>query len=92
MAATKTIRRWRAGMDVRDDVDYCANLETLSAGSVRRNFNPYLDVSWDSPEFRVTENDPRWVLAKSDPIGMSAWYQAQPLEKRIAIGMWRQAN
>ncbi len=92
MAATKTIRRWRAGMDVRDDVDYCANLETLSAGSVRRNFNPYLDVSWDSPEFRVTENDPRWVLAKSDPIGMSAWYQAQPLEKQIAIGMWRQAN
>ena len=92
MAATKTIRRWRAGMDVRDDVDYCANLETLSAGSVRRNFNPYLDVSWDSPEFRVTENDPRWVLAESDPIGMSAWYQAQPLEKQIAIGMWRQAN
>ncbi len=93
MALTKAVRRWRDGMRVSGDADYCTRLETLSSGSVRRNFNPYLDIPWDSPEFKVTENDPRWVLAaESDPIGSSPWYQAQPLEKQIAIGMWRQAN
>lgn len=79
-------------MDVSNDVQYREKLEALSAGSVRRNFNPYLDIDWESPEFAVVENDERWVLADSDPIGMSSWYKAQPLETQIAIGMWRQAN
>lgn len=93
MALTKAVRRWRDGMQVSGDTEYCTRLENLSGGSVRRNFNPYLDIPWDSPEFEVTENDPRWVLAaESDPIGSSPWYQALPLEKQIAIGMWRQAN
>lgn len=92
MPVTKAVRRWRDRMEVGDDADYCARLETLSAGSVHRNFNPYLDIPWDSPEFTVTTNDPRWVLSKSDPMGGNPWYQAQPLEKQIAIGMWRQAN
>ena len=42
--------------------------------------------------FTVTENDPRWVLSTSDPLGSHPWYQSQPLDKRVAIGMWRQAN
>ncbi len=64
MAFAKAVSRWRDGMNVRDDAKYCTRLETLSAGSVRRNFNPYLDIPWDSPEFQVIENDPRWVLAE----------------------------
>ena len=48
MALTKAVRRWRDGMQVSHDADYCTRLETLSAGSVRRNFNPYLDIPWDS--------------------------------------------
>ena len=42
--------------------------------------------------FTVTNNDPRWVLSAIDPLGSHPWYQAQPLDKRMAIGMWRQAN
>jgi hypothetical protein len=59
---------------------------------VRRNFNPYTDIDWDAPEFAVTDNDIRWVLPATDPLGRHPWYQAQPLDKQIAIGMWRQAN
>ena len=67
-------------------------LTTLSEGSVRRNFNPYTDIDWDSPEFAVVENDQRWVLPATDPLGGHPWYQAQSAERQIEIGMWRQAN
>jgi len=56
-------------MEVRDDAEYVDMLTTLSEGSVRRNFNPYTDIDWDSPEFAVIPNDTRWVLPATDPLG-----------------------
>jgi hypothetical protein len=91
-AKTKIIRRWRKNMDVIDDTAYVDTLTTLSEGSVRRNFNPYTDIDWNSPEFDVVENDERWILPGTDPIGQHAWYQSQSKERQIEIGMWRQAN
>jgi hypothetical protein len=91
-ARTKIIRRWRRNMDVQDDLKYVEMLNTLSEGSVRRNFNPYTDIDWDSPEFEVIDNDPRWILPKTDPLGRHPWYQAQSQDRQIEIGMWRQAN
>ena len=67
-------------------------LATLSASSIRRQFNPYTDIDWDAPEFSVTPNDPRWVLSGTDPLGRHPSYKVQSLEKQIAVGMWRQAN
>ena len=90
--ARKTIRRWRRNMDVLDDTEYVDTLTTLSEGSVRRNFNPYTDIDWDSPEFAVVPNDERWILPSTDPFGRHPWYQAQSKERQIEIGMWRQAN
>ena len=91
-AQMRIVKPWKRGMDVADDSDYIDMLSTLAEGSVRRNFNPYTDIEWDAPEFSVTPNDPRWVLPATDPLGRHKWYRAQPLEKQIAIGMWRQAN
>ena len=92
MARTRMVKRWRRNMDVLDDTEYVDMLTTLSEGSVRRNFNPYTDIDWDSPEFAVIDNDQRWILPATDPLGRHPWYQAQPLERQIEIGMWRQAN
>ncbi|HEY7052834.1 MAG TPA: diiron oxygenase [Mycobacterium sp.] len=92
MALTRAAKRWKRNMDVGDDAQYVDTLTMLSEGSVRRNFNPYTDIAWDAPESAVTENDPRWVLSPTDPLGRHPWYQAQPLQKQIAIGMWRQSN
>ena len=92
MARTKMITRWRRNMDVTDDAGYVDMLTTLSEGSVRRNFNPYTDIDWNSPEFAVVDNDERWILPGTDPIGQHAWYQSQSKERQIEIGMWRQAN
>jgi P-aminobenzoate N-oxygenase AurF len=92
MARTRMIRRWRRNMDVLGDQAYVEKLATLSEGSVRRNFNPYVDIAWDSPEFAVVPSDPRWILPDTDPLGGHPWYQAQSRERQIQIGMWRQAN
>ncbi|AUH69771.1 MULTISPECIES: AurF N-oxygenase family protein [Gordonia] len=73
--------------------DYQQVLEDLSTASVRRNFDPYIDIDWDAPHMAVIPNDPRWILSyKVDPIGRHPWYQSLPKEKQIKIGMWRQAN
>lgn len=92
MARTKIIKRWRRNMDVLDDTAYVEKLNTLSEGSVRRNFNPYTDIDWDSPEFAVVPGDERWILPATDPIGQHPWYQSQSTERQIEIGMWRQSN
>ena len=67
-------------------------LQTLSEGSVRLSFNAFLDIGWDDPSFTVDPTDPRWVLPSADPLGNHPWYQALPLERRIEIGLARQAN
>jgi len=92
VAWTRMVKRWRRNMDVSDDPEYVATLASLSEASVRRHFNPYTDIDWDAPEFAVSKNDPRWVLSATDPLGRHPWYQAQPLEKQIEIGLWCQAN
>ena len=92
MARTAIVNRWRRNMEVSDDAEYVDMLTTLSEGSVRRNFNPYTDIDWDSPEFAVIDNDERWILPGTDPFGRHPWYQSQTIERQIEIGMWRQAN
>jgi hypothetical protein len=86
------MRHWQRNMEVRDDVEYVAMLSTLSEASVRHSFNPHTDIDWHAPEFAVTSDDPRWILPATDLIGRHPWYLAQPQERQIAIGMWRQAN
>ncbi|WP_137808885.1 MULTISPECIES: diiron oxygenase [unclassified Gordonia (in: high G+C Gram-positive bacteria)] len=75
------------------DHDFAQVLDDLSAASVHRNFDPYVDIDWDAPDMAIVENDPRWILSyEVDPIGRHPWYQQLPQEKQIEIGMWRQAN
>ena len=88
----RMVKLWKRSMDVSDDSQYVETLATLSASCVRRQFNPYTDIEWEATEFAVTPNDPRWVLSRTDPLGRHRWYKGQPLEKQIAIGMWRHAN
>lgn len=92
LIATFMIRRWKHNMDVSGDAHYVETLAMLSEGSVRRHFNPYTDIDWDAPDFSVTGDDPRWVVSATEPLGRHPWYLAQPLDKQIAIGMWRAAN
>ncbi|MFI9400627.1 diiron oxygenase [Nocardia sp. NPDC052316] len=72
---------------------YAGILTTLSEGSVNKHFDPYTEIDWEAPEWAVTPNDPRWILPPdSDPLGAHPWYLALPEQRKIEIGMWRQAN
>ncbi|RJQ81181.1 diiron oxygenase [Pseudonocardiaceae bacterium YIM PH 21723] len=72
--------------------DYETELQTLSEGSVNLHFDPFVDIDWDSPEFAILKDDPRWVLPANDPLANTPWYQSLPQDKQIAVGQWRQAN
>lgn len=74
------------------DAEYREVLQRLSQASVDRKFDAFADIDWDHPDFAVVENDERWILPAIDPLGGSAWYRSQPVEKQIEMGMWRQAN
>ncbi len=77
----------------RRDEAYEAMLQTLSEGSVHVHFDPYEDIPWDAPDMAIDPQDPRWVLSPVlDPLGATDWYQAQPLDRQIAIGRWRMMN
>ena len=67
------VKRWSRNMDVGDDTRYAQMLTTLSEASVRRNFDPYVDINWDTKEFAVTEDDPRWVLSASSTARAWKW-------------------
>ena len=72
--------------------EYHDTLRGLSQASAERYFNAFVDIDWSDPDFEVRPDDERWVLPEIDAIGGSDWYKAQPLEKQIAIGQYRQAN
>lgn len=79
-------------VDVTDE-QYAEILQGLSQASVDRHFDAFIDIDWDSPEFQVLPDDPRWVLPSDvDPLGAHPWYQSQSLARQIQIGQWRQAN
>ncbi|MFE3225313.1 diiron oxygenase [Nocardia sp. NPDC059228] len=72
---------------------YAEKLMLLSQGSVDKNFDPFTDIDWDHPDFVVTTDDKRWILPVSgDMFARHPWYQAQSEARKIAIGLWRQAN
>ncbi|GGK65245.1 AurF N-oxygenase family protein [Nocardia camponoti] len=75
-----------------DPASYDEILNALSEGSVNRHFDPYVDIDWESPEFAIIANDPRWILPREEPLGRHPWYLAQPVERQIQMGMWRQAS
>lgn len=73
--------------------EYADVLHGLSEASTARHFDAFLDIEWDSADFQIDKADARWVLpANVDPLGAHPWYLAQPLERQIEIGLWRQAN
>ncbi|MFI5782141.1 diiron oxygenase [Nocardia sp. NPDC051570] len=73
--------------------EYAQKLMLLSEGSVNKHFDPFEDIDWDDPDFAADAGEERWVLPVSgDTLGRHPWYQAQPLERKIAIGKYRQAN
>jgi hypothetical protein len=67
--------------------EYEALIRRLSRQSVVKHFDAYADIDWDSDEFRIDPDDPRWQLGEDDVLGATAWYQAQAAGIRSRIGL-----
>jgi hypothetical protein len=61
----------------------------LSEQSLVKRYDAYNDIAWDDPAFAIDVDDPRWVLADTDPLGASEWYRRQPDDVRAHIGLYR---
>jgi len=59
----------------------------LSRQSVVKHFDAYADIDWDSAEFHIDPDDPRWELSADDVLGATAWYRNQPPAVRARIGL-----
>ena len=59
----------------------------LSHQSVVKHFDAYADIAWDTEEFRIDPDDPRWEQGVDEELRASAWYQAQPAGVRSRLGL-----
>lgn len=89
---TATADRTAETLPDTEGLSFQDTLNVLSEASVHQHFDAFLDIAWDSPEFEVDPNDPRWVLPKIDTLGGTEWYQSLPLERQLEIGRYRYAN
>lgn len=71
----------------RERETYPALVRRLSHQSVLKHFDAYGDIAWDSEEFRIDHDDPRWQLPPDETLGATSWYLAQPQSVRSRLGL-----
>ena len=77
---------------VSDRRAYAVVLDRLSKASVDRHWEPYIDIPWNDPGYRIDPDDRRWTLTDTDRLDAHPWYKAQPPEIQSRIGLWRVAT
>lgn len=71
---------------------YVAHVERLSRQSVEKNFDPYVDIAWDSPEFAIDVADPRWATMAAEIFGDTAWFRGLAPAEQSRLGLFRIAS
>lgn len=75
------------GPATRPKESYDALLRRLSELSVRKYFDPYLDIDWQAPENAIDPADPRFCIDEDSPLARTAWYRALDAESRARFGL-----
>jgi hypothetical protein len=70
---------------------YDTALQHLSQVSVKKFYNPYLDIPWDDVQMQIGVADPRWILPAFDPLGSTQWYRALPATTQANLALERTA-
>jgi len=71
---------------------YVAHVERLSRQSVEKNFDPYVDIAWDSPEFEIRVDDPRWAATAAEVFGETPWFHTLSPDVQARLGLFRIAS
>lgn len=67
--------------------DYPQLLSRLSAMSVSKAHDPFVDIAWDAPENRLEPDDPRLALAPDNPLACTRWYQELEPSRQVALSV-----
>lgn len=67
-------------------------VERLSVQSVKKHYDAFADIDWDSPDNAIDPEDPRWEVSDYETLGATAWYKAQPQATRARMGLNLTAN
>ena len=65
---------------------WTALIGRLNEQSVRKHYDAYTDIAWDSDELALDPTDPRFELTAEEPLGATDWYRSLPAETRARIG------
>ena len=65
---------------------WTALIDRLNEQSVRKHYDAYSDIAWDSAELALDRTDPRFELTAEEPLGATDWYRSLPPATRAEIG------
>jgi hypothetical protein len=60
--------------------------------SVDRQWDPYLDIDWDSRPLRSHDERTTSALGRWDPLATTDWYRDQPAATQVEVGLARLAT
>src|SRR5262245_5620362 len=66
---------------------YPTLVKHLAQMSVKKHFDAYADIDWDSPEMAISVDDERFERPVEDALGATGWYRSQPAATRARIGL-----
>ena len=74
---------------------YETRVHRLSEASVRKINVPYsgtnkvMGIDWESDEYAVDQQDPRWEIPDGFDIGAHDWYKGLSHEDKVRVGLYR---
>ncbi len=69
------------------DDAWTALVHRLNRQSVEKHYDAYEDIDWDSPDFAVDPDDPRWAGAAEQLIGETEWWETLDESRRGRLGL-----
>lgn len=74
------------------DEAYEALVHRLSVQSVEKHYNPFVDITWDDPDYAIDPTDPRWIPTAESVFGSTPWFHTLDDDTKARLGLHRVAS
>lgn len=71
-------------------ISYATAVRRLARASIDKHYDPYGDIAWDDPGYRMELDDHRWEFEcwdSAEPLGATDWYRSQHQRVRARLGL-----
>lgn len=66
---------------------YNDKIAKLSELSVKKYYDPYIDIDWNAPENKIDHGDPRFCLPETHALAKTQWYKNLSVSERSRFGL-----